>query len=132
MLRFYIRCEVSGGSLPSPPISSVISSIRSSGNGGSHRGRRAMLISFMGLSSAADRLELRAPQRRQRWMMAHSPPLRTHTATGSMIPPQSAARSPGSISTCRLHRQLLQWFRCSEPACSGVINRPQTLQVKLS
>jgi hypothetical protein len=36
----------------------------------------AMLISFMGLSSAATRLDERAPQRRQRWMTAHSPPLR--------------------------------------------------------
>ena len=38
---------------PSPPISAVISSMRSSGKGGSHSGLRAMLISFMGLSSAA-------------------------------------------------------------------------------
>ena len=42
-----------------------------------------MLCSFMGLSSAATRLELSFPQRLQRWMMAHSPPLRTQTATGS-------------------------------------------------
>ena len=34
----------------------------------------AMLMSFMGLSSAATRLELSFPQRLQRWMMAHSPP----------------------------------------------------------
>ena len=38
--------------------------MRSSGNGGSHRGFMAMLMSFMGLSSAATRLELSAPQRR--------------------------------------------------------------------
>ena len=59
----------------------------------------AMLMSFMGLSSAATRLELSFPQRLQRWMMAYSPPLRTQTATGSMMPPQSEARSPGSSST---------------------------------
>ena len=60
---------------------------------------------------AFSRLELRAPHRRHRWIRAHSPPLRTHAATGSMIPPQSAARSPGSRSRCRLVRQLGQWFR---------------------
>ena len=110
----------------------VISSMRSSGNGGSHSGFMAMLISFMGLSSAAVRLELSAPQRLQRWMTAHSPPRRTQTAMGSMMPPQSDARSPGSTSTCRLERQLGQWLRWSLPAFSGVHSRPQTLQVKLS
>ena len=40
----------------------------------------AMLMSFIGLSSAATRLELSFPQRLQRWMMAHSPSLRTQTA----------------------------------------------------
>lgn len=53
-------------SRPSPPIRAVISSMRSSGKGGSHRGFRAILISFMGLSSAATLLELSAPHRRQR------------------------------------------------------------------
>ena len=77
----------------------VISRMRSRGKGGSQRGLRAMDMSFMGLSSAAVRLELSFPQRLQRWMMAHSPPLRTQTATGSMMPPQSEARSPGSSST---------------------------------
>ena len=67
-----------------------------------------MDMSFMGLSSASTRLELRSPQRLQRWMMAHSPLLRTQTATGSMMPPQSDSRSPGSISTCRECRQLGQ------------------------
>ena len=117
---------------PSPAMRAVISSMRSSGNGGSHRGLMAMDMSFMGLSSAATRLELSAPQRLQRWMIAHSPPLRTQTATGSMMPPQSAARSPGSMSTCRLERQLGQWLRWSLPAFCGVQSRPQTLQVKLS
>ena len=51
---------------PSPPISAVISSMRSNGNGGSQRGFIAMLMSFMGLSSAATRLELSAPHRLQR------------------------------------------------------------------
>ena len=117
---------------PSPAMRAVISSSRSSGNGGSHSGFMAILMSFMGLSSAATRLELSAPQRRQRWMIAHSPPLRTQTATGSMIPPQSDARSPGSRSTWRLERQLGQWLRWSLPAFCGVQSRPQTLQVKLS
>ena len=57
-------------------------------------------ISFMGVSSAAMRLELKAPQILQRWTMAHSPFLRTHTEMGSITPPQSAARSPGSLSKC--------------------------------
>ena len=57
---FYFR------SCPSPPIKAVISSMRSSGNGGWHSGFMAMDMSFMGLSSAATRLELSAPQRRQR------------------------------------------------------------------
>ena len=92
----------------------------------------AMDISFIGLSSAATRLELRAPQRLQRWMMAHSPFFRTQTAMGSMIPPQSEARSPGSMSTCRLERQLGQWLRWSLPAFWGVQSLSQTLQVKLS
>ena len=117
-------------SSPSPPMRRVISSMRSSGNGGSHRGFSAIDMSFMGLSSAAVRLELRAPQRRHRWMMAHSPPRRTQTATGSMIPPQSASRSPGSMSTCRLARQFGQWLRWLLPALSGVQSLPQTLQVK--
>lgn len=42
----------------------------SKGKGGLARGFRAMLISFMGLSSAAVRLERRVPQRVQRWTMA--------------------------------------------------------------
>ena len=52
----------------------VISSMRSRGNGGALSGRMAMLMSFIGLSSAATRLELSAPQRLQRWMIAHSHP----------------------------------------------------------
>lgn len=47
--------------LPSPPIILVISSIRSMGKGGELIGFMAMDISFMGLSSAATRLELKAP-----------------------------------------------------------------------
>ena len=117
---------------PSPPISAVSSSIRSRGNGGSQSGLSAILISFIGLSSAATRLELSAPQRLQRCMIAHSPPFRTQTATGSIIPPQSLSRSPGSISTCRLDRQFGQWLRCELPAFSGNTGLPQTLQVKVS
>ena len=44
---------------PSPPISAVISSMRSSGNGGCESGFIAIDISFIGLSSAATLLELR-------------------------------------------------------------------------
>ena len=40
---------------PSPPMRRVISSMRSIGNGGALSGRMAMLISFIGLSSAAMR-----------------------------------------------------------------------------
>ncbi len=49
--------------LPSPPIKAVISSMRSSGNGGAHNGFNAIDISFIGLSSAALRFELSFPQR---------------------------------------------------------------------
>ena len=51
--------------------------MRSTGNGGSHKGLSAIAISFMGLSSAAMRLEVIFPQRLQRWISAHSPFLRT-------------------------------------------------------
>ena len=51
---------------PSPPMSRVISSIRSKGKGGEETGRMARDMSFIGLSSAAIRLELRLPQRLQR------------------------------------------------------------------
>ena len=51
---------------PSPPMSTVSSSIRSNGNGGNATGFMAMDISFIGLSSAAARLECSIPQRRQR------------------------------------------------------------------
>ena len=51
---------------PSPPISLVISSIRSRGKGGEDTGFIARDISFMGLSSAAMRFELSAPQILQR------------------------------------------------------------------
>ena len=123
--RFYLM-------LPSPPISAVSSSMRSMGKGGWQSGRIAMLMSFMGLSSAADLLDESVPQRLQRWIIAHSPPFLTHTATGSIIPPQSERRSPGSMSTCRLERQLGQWFLWSLPAPSGTTVLPQTLHTKVS
>ena len=104
----------------------------SMGNGGAAMGRAAMDSSFMGLSSAATRLDDRAPHRLQRWMTAHSPPFRTQTATGSISPPQSAARSPGSTSRWRLVRQLGQWLRWPLPAPSGPTGQPQALQVKAS
>ena len=93
---------------PSPPMSAVISSIFSNGKGGWESGFIAIDISFIGLSSAATRLELKCPHLRQRWMIAHSPFFLTHTPTGSMIPPQSASLSPGSMSKCKLLRQLGQ------------------------
>ena len=111
---------------------SVISAIRSMGKGGLPMGFMAMDMSLTGLSSAATRLELNAPHRRQRWMIAHSPFFRTHTATGSISPPQSDARSPGSMSRCTEHRQLGQWFRWSLPAPAGMTGYPQFRQVKLS
>lgn len=101
---FYIQAGIS----PSLPISLVISSIRSKGNGGKLRGLMATDMSFIGLSSAATRFDPSFPQRRHRWMIAHSPSFRTHTATASMMPPQSEPRSPGSLSTCKLARQFEQ------------------------
>ena len=98
-------------SSPGPPISLVISSIRSRGNGGEDTGLMAIDMSFIGLSSAATRFELNVPQYWQRWMTAHSPLFRTQTATGSMTPPQSEARSPGRLSTFLPERQWGQWFR---------------------
>ena len=71
--------------LPAPPISLVISSIRSIGNGDEVSGFIAMDISFMGLSSAAMRLELICPHWRHRCMIAHSPFFLTQTATGSIF-----------------------------------------------
>ena len=67
------------------------------------------------LSSAAILLDDRAPQVRQRWISAQSPPRRTQTATGSITAPQSASRSPGSTSRCRLQRHHGQWLRFSVP-----------------
>lgn len=51
---------------PSPPILLVISSICSNGNGGCETGFMARDINFMGVSSAAMRLELNIPQTLQR------------------------------------------------------------------
>lgn len=51
-----------------------------------HSGFNAMLISFIGLSSAAMRFEDRAPHMRQRWTIAHSPFFLTQTAMGSIAP----------------------------------------------
>ena len=118
--------------LPSPPIRAVSSSIRSTGNGGSHNGFMAIAMSFIGLSSAATRLDDSFPQIRHRWIMAHSPFFLTHTATGSIIPPHSASLSPGSLSKCWLLRQFGQWFLCPDPAPSGTTGRPHTLQVNRS
>lgn len=103
-----------------------------SGKGGSASGFTAMDMSRAGLSSAAIRFELSAPHARQRWMRAHSPSLRTQTPMGSIVPPQSDARSPGRLSTWTLDRQRGQWLRWRLPASSGVTRAPQTLQVKLS
>ena len=77
----------------------------SSGNGGLASGFTASDISLSGLSSAAILFEESAPQILQRWIIAHSPFFLTHTAIGSIVPPQSAARSPGSASRCLLQRQ---------------------------
>lgn len=58
-----LRCHLI---FPSPPMSAVISSMRSMGKGGAQSGFIAMLISFIGLSSAATRFDKSAPQRLQR------------------------------------------------------------------
>lgn len=52
-------------------MSAVSSLIRSIGNGGKHSGFNAMLISFIGLSSAATRFEVRAPHMRHYSASAH-------------------------------------------------------------
>ena len=85
-----------------------------------------------GLSSAAVRLERSVPQVRQRWMTAHSLSFRAQTATGSMMPPQGAERSPGISSRWRLERQWGQWLRWRVPAPSGETVLPQDTQMKLS
>ena len=59
----------------------VISSIFSNGNGGWESGFIAIDISFMGLSSAATRFELKCPHLLHRWMIAHSPFFLTQTLT---------------------------------------------------
>ena len=51
------------------------------------------LYKATGCVGKGTRLELSFPQRLQRWMMAHSPPLRTQTATGSMMPPKLPPKS---------------------------------------
>lgn len=91
-----------------------------------------MLISLSGESSAAILFELNAPQVLQRWIIAHSPFFRTHTAIGSIIPLQSDARSPGVLSRCMLERQLGQWFRWAVPEFSFVTVIPHFLQTKTS
>lgn len=96
------------------------------------KGLTAMDINNTGLSSAATRLDPSAPHERQRWTMAHSPFLRTHTLIGSMIPRQGDFRSPGVLSKWTLERHLGQWFRCCVPAFSGVTEAPHTAQIKLT
>ena len=49
-----------------------------------------------------------AAQPLQRWTSAHSPSARTQTAIASIAAAQPAARSPGTTSRWRLHRQLGQ------------------------
>lgn len=85
-MKTYAHKNYLWGSVPSPPIRRVSSSIRSSGKGGRHNGFMAMDMSFIGLSSAAIRLDESFPHRRQRWMMAHSPFLRVHDASAVRFP----------------------------------------------
>ena len=107
-------------------------SLQPNGNGGIASGFTAMDMSRTWLSSAAILFELNAPQSWQRWMIAHSPFLRTHTPMASMIPLQSDARSPGLMSRWTLERQAEQWLRWRLPAFSDVIDFPQTLHIKTS
>ena len=97
-------------------------------------GRIARAISFIGLSSAATRLELIFPHLRHRWMTAHSPLFLTQTPIGSIRPWQSDSRSPGSripphsfpslSSSWMAKRQLGQWSG-SLPCSSAGIVHPQ-------
>lgn len=117
--------------LPDPPMRAVSSSIRSRGKGGRVRGFRAMDMSFMGLSSAATRLEWRTPAPLATVddgplaAFAHPDTHWLHDAAASAA--RSPARRPGEAV-----RQLGQWLRCSPPVGPGVTRRPHTLQVKLS
>lgn len=72
------------------------------------KGRIASPMSFIGLSSAATRLDATFPHLVHLWMTAHSPFFRTHTPIGSMRPWQSDERSPGSLSRWMLYRQFGQ------------------------
>lgn len=67
------------------------------------------------------RLVLIASQAVQRCTIAHSPSRRTSIAIGSIGWRHTAARSPGSSSKCRDHRQHGQWLRCFVPNdCAGM------------
>lgn len=101
----------------------------SSGNGGIASGRTARDIKTTSLSSPAMRLDRNVEQLRQRWMMAHSPPRRIHTAIGSISPRQPHRRSPGWMSRCTLQRQWGQWLRCRVPPASGTTVRLQWSQM---
>lgn len=82
--------------------------------------RTAREIRRASLSSAAIRLGRISPQPRQRCSNTHSS-LRTQMAIGSMRLPQSAARSPGVLSRCRLCKHRGQWLRCRPPPGGGPI-----------
>ena len=88
-----------------------------------------MDISKSGLSSAAIRLEWNTPHLRHRWINAHSPVLRTHTPTGSIMPPQQDARSPGTWSRWTLDRQKDVYKRQDNSSAGAIRNlqqRPHT------
>lgn len=124
--------------LPSLPTDKTFRSGREERSGGglspssstleADMGRSTIRRSASGLSSPAQRLAPSVPQARHRWMITHSPAPRTVTEMGSIRPPQPAARSPGTRSTCLLVRQCGQWLRCAVPeACIGT-SRPHPMQ----
>ncbi len=74
-------------------------------------------------SCGESRFLLRWPHVSQRWVRIHtSPPL--SKSSGCIMPPHSAARSPGLLSTCLLHKHFGQWFVYPLP-CTKVPHRSQ-------
>ena len=85
----------------------------------------SMIVSMLSLSVVFCLFSL--PHISQRCVMINLSPLDS-TATGAIIPPQVAARSPGLLSTCRDHRQFGQWFVYPLPETTA----PQWAQLKSS
>jgi hypothetical protein len=95
------------------------------GNGISVIGLAARANSAISSSSAAIRFVLMAPHESHLWTSAHSRFVRIQIPIGSMCPRHPERRSPGRISTWRLHRQRGQWLRCCVPEPGGGTATPQ-------